>query len=213
MGNKTTQERIDYINDLVSQYKAGNMEAGDTLIDDVFNPFILKQCKKWNQLYPGVHEFDSILQEGRKIFGDLLNEYEVGGTAYFNVFIQKKFPLRLRYFFIKEIRHRDKFRCHDDQQFNLYCDSPYIEEDIENYAENEDLKEKINILHQLLDSDLLNDRDKDILQMSIVQGISHKEIGEKYGISRSRVTKIISNTLKKLRKEYTDYYNGHNWEV
>ena len=63
------------------------------------------------------------------------------------------------------------------------------------------------------DSDLLNDRDKDILQMSIVQGISHKEIGEKYGISRSRVTKIISNTLKKLRKEYTDYYNGHNWEV
>lgn len=202
------QKKIDKINELVAGYKDGE-DGNAQILLSIFKPFLLKQCNKYNQFYPGVHQWTNIEQEAMIIFYDLLNEYTIGGVAYFNVFIVKKLPFRLRYFFIKEIKHRGKNLCHDDDQMlmhNLVSDDCEIDQMMENFEDSENAK----MIKDLIDSDLLNDRERDMLLKNIIQGMSHENIALGYGISRSRVSKIIGNSLKKIRKELDDYiqYRG-----
>ena len=211
--NEAQQTKIDYINELVRQYKEeDNKEAREILVEDVFKPFILSQCEKWNKLYPGVHNFEAIKQEARCLFINLLDEYTIGGTAYFNVFIERKFPLRLRYFFVKEIKHRGRNLCHDEQQILAKYDGFAESDDITDLIDNEDINDKKNMIMGLVNSDLLNDRERDML-MQNMSGKSHQTIADEYGISRSRVTKIISNALKKIKTEVSDYYKFNGWEM
>ena len=202
------QEKIDLINSLVKNYKLeGDLEAGEKVIL-MFKPFLLKNCEKYNKLFPNVHPWTSIEQESMIIFHQLMNEYTIGGTAYFNVFIMKKLPFRLRYFFIKEIKHRMKNLCHGEEQFaqyNLQDNTMPCEVMIDNMEDEEHLE----MIHGLINSDLLNDREREMLMLNM-DGMNHDKIADKYGISRSRVTKIIGNVLKKIRKEIGDYneFNG-----
>lgn len=197
------QRKIDEINELVAGYKNGRTENAQTLLH-IFKPFLLKQCNKYNQLYPGVHSWINIEQEAMIIFYNLLNEYTIGGIAYFNVFIIKKLPFRLRYFFIKEIKHRGKNLCHEEDQMlmhNLVSEDCGINKMIENLEDSENIKMIIG----LIESDLLNNRERDMLLKNVLEGMSHEKIAQDYEISRSRVSKIIGNSLKKIRKELTDY--------
>lgn len=197
------QKKIDKINELVAGYKDGEMENAQTLLH-IFKPFLLKQCNKYNQLYPGVHNWINIEQEAMIIFYNLLNEYTIGGVAYFNVFIMKKLPFRLRYFFIKEIKHRGKNLCHEEDQMlvhNLVSEDCEINKMMESLEDSENAKMIIG----LINSDLLNDRERDMLLKNVLQGMSHEKIAQGYEISRSRVSKIIGNSLKKIRKELVDY--------
>ena len=196
------QEKIDLINKLVEDYKLrGDMKAGEQVIA-MFKPFLLKNCQKYDKLFPNVHEWASIEQEAMVIFHQLMDEYTIGGTAYFNVFIMKKLPFRLRYFFIKEIKHRTKNLCHGEDQFAQYNLQDYDTIDCM-FDEAED-RENLMMIKELIKSDLLNDREREMLMLNM-NGKSHDEIAKQYNISRSRVTKIIGNILKKIKKEISDY--------
>ena len=200
---KEKADKIAKVNELVRQYKEeDNILAGEAVIK-MFKPFLIKQCEKYNKLYQGVHSWEAIEQEAMVIFYNLLNEYTIRGTAYFNVFIMKKLPFRLRYFFTKEIRHRTKNLCHQEDQFaqyNLEADNS-IDETLSNMEDQENL----NAINGLINSDLLNDRERAMLAMNM-QGMSHEAIANHYGLSRSRITKIVGNSLKKIKKELADYY-------
>lgn len=196
------QEKIDLINKLVEDYKVnGNVEAGEKVIK-MFKPFLLLNCKKYNQLFPNVHEWSSIEQESMVIFHQLMDEYTIGGTAYFNVFIQRKLPFRLRYFFIKEIKHRTKNLCHGEEQFAQYRLED--NETLDNMLEDMEDRKNLLMIKELIESDLLNDREREML-MANMRGISHEVIAKAHGISRSRVTKIIGNVIRKIKKEISDY--------
>ena len=197
------QRKIDEINELVAGYKEGHVQNAQTLLE-IFRPFLLKQCNKYNQLYPGVHNWSNVEQEAMIIFRDLLDEYTVGGRAYFNVFVMRKLPFRLRYFFIKEIKHRGKNLCHEEDQMLMHN---LISEDneIEDFINDIEDKENVRIIVELIESDLLNDRERDMVKQNIIGMKSHEKIAQGYGISRSRVSKIIGNSIKKIKKEYEDY--------
>lgn len=196
------QKKIDKINELVAGYKDGE-DGNAQILLSIFKPFLLKQCNKYNQFYPGVHQWTNIEQEAMIIFYDLLNEYTIGGVAYFNVFIVKKLPFRLRYFFIKEIKHRTKNLCHEEEQFSQY-DIADIDI-LDNMLTDMEDKEHLSMIKELIESDLLNDREREMLMLNM-NGKSHEEIAKGYGISRSRVTKIVGNVIKKIKKEISDYY-------
>lgn len=202
-GKIAQQDKIDLINKLVEDYKVnGNVKSGEEVIK-MFKPFLLKMCEKYNKLFPNVHEWATIEQEAMVIFYQLMNEYTIGGVAYFNVFIMKKLPFRLRYFFIKEIKHRTKNLCHEESQLLQYNKAEEVDILDDMLTDMED-REHIRMIKELIQSDLLSDRDRDMLLMNI-NGISHEKIAEKYGISRSRVTKILGGIIKKIRKEIDDY--------
>lgn len=197
-------EKIKLINELVEDFKVnGNSESGEKVIE-MFRPFIIKNCDKYNKLFPNVHEWLSIEQEAMVIFYQLMNEYTIGGAAYFNVFIVRKLPFRLRYFFVKEIRHRSKNLCHEGQQMAQYIDESGIGS-IEDLLTNMEDKEHLKMIKGLIESDLLNDKEREILKANM-NGKNHREISEMYGISRPRVTRIINNTIKKIKQEISDYY-------
>lgn len=198
------QEKIDLINKLVEDYKVrGDNKACEQIIE-MFKPFLLKNCKKFNDLFPGVHEWETIECEAMMILYQLIDEYTIGGTAYFNVFIMKKLPFRLRYFFIKEIKHRTRNLCHEEEQFMQY-DTADVTLDLDVMFENVEDKQHLKMIKELVESDLLSDRDREMLALNM-NGKSHDEIAKQYGISRSRVTKIIGNILRKIKKEIADYY-------
>lgn len=206
MGQVATQAQIDHINYLVEQYKVyGDAEACEELFQ-IFHPFILKHCNILNKLYSGVFPWPDIKHQANLIFYDLINEYQIGGDAYFNVFIQRKFHFRLRYVFVKEIKHRTRHLCHNDEQFLQYnmVDDNNTEMQVMDGLYNQD-RERLKIIAELLDGDLLTEREKHMLQLSIFEQKGHKEIGEIYGISRSRTTRIIRDSLNKLQREVLDY--------
>jgi RNA polymerase sigma factor (sigma-70 family) len=194
------QRRIDQINQWVNEYKAGDVEAGNKLIKQ-FEPFLAKQCNRWGRIYKGVHPWEHQMQEAQVIFFNLLNEYTVGGPAYFNVFIERKLPLRLRYFFIKEIKRRTKDLSHSDDMMleeGLLGHSDDMEELITDLDNDDRLKD---IYEALRNPDVLTDRERDMVIRHVIHNESHTSIAASYGLSRSRVSRIITNAIDKLRGE------------
>ena len=198
--NAEQQAKIDQINEWVRQYKEdSNMEAGDLLVKQ-FEPFLIKQGGKLNRMYPTVHLWSDIMHEANVMFCQLLTEYTIGGEAYFNVFIMRKLPLRLRYFFIKEIKRRSRWLSHSEEQFidnNLIGVSNNIDSLLDDWSDREDLQEIFDVFK----SDILNDREIDMIIRNKMYNESHETIAEAYGISRSRVSRIVSNAIDKVRFE------------
>lgn len=192
---------IDQINEWVRQYKEEDNKEALTHLLEQFSPFLKKQCRRFCKLFPGVHPYSHVIHEARIIFMDLLDEYTIGGPAYFNVFIQRKLPFRLRYFFTKEIRRRSRDLSHDEEQFTKY-DLIGVKDDTQEVVEDMDRQEKMDFIMNLMyEGDLLTEREVDMVTRSIVLGQRHEDIAALYGISRSRVTRIVNGALKKLREE------------
>src|SRR5690606_20893221 len=127
--------------------------------------------------------------------------FVIGGDAYFNVYMERKLPLRLRYFFIQEIEHRkrnfvwdgDKIKEHPQFSTVDYADSLIDRLDTH--------KQFAEIMRTMKDSDKINDREIDMLMKYIVHGKTHQEIATEYNISRSRVSHIIRRVITKIREE------------
>lgn len=193
------QQKIDQINEWVRQYKEdGNNEAGERLLEQ-FHPLLIKLCNKLNKMYNGVHPWEHIIHEAQVMFIDLLNEYTIGGNAYFNVYIVRKLGFRLRYFFIKEIKRRTKYLSHSEEQFldqGLMGSHDHIAE----VAVSMEDQEQLDMIYDALDDDLLlNSRERDMVIRNVVRGESHESIAKEYNISRSRVSRIIKGALEKIR--------------
>ena len=65
---------------------------------------------------------------------------------------------------------------------------------IQNQVENSLIKDSI---FKIIDKE----RTKELFKLYFDYGYSHKEIGDMYGISHQRISKIIRDTLKQIRKE------------
>jgi hypothetical protein len=205
---KSKQQKIDMINEWVRAYlEDGDKDARVSLLAQ-FHPFLIKQSKKHDKLYPGVHPIRHAIHESQIIFCDLLDEFTIGGTAYFNVYIQRKLPFRLRYFFVKEIRRRMKYLSHSDEQFMVMYENtiPSVADHsmdvIRDIDKGDDLLRVMEIIN---DGFTITDRDKAILLSSMFDGRSHEQIANMHGVSRSRISTIIKNTIMKIRKELIEY--------
>lgn len=196
------QEQIDLVNRLVEEYKVrGNQESLVQLIEE-FDKFLKKQASRFCNYYKGVYPWDVAVQEARVIFYDLVEEFTIGGDAYFTVYIQRKLPLRLRYFFIKEIKRRSRDLSHSDEQFKekgLLGEAP---DEINDVLENIDNQKRLNEIYEALDNpDVLTDRERDMVIRNIIHQESHESIAREYGISRSRVSRIIKASIGKIQSE------------
>lgn len=193
------QRQIDKINRLVESYKIdGDIQSAHQLLHE-FELFLKKQSNSWYSYFQGVHEWEHVYQEAMVIFFKLLDEYKIGGDAYFTVYIQKKLPLRLRYFFIKEIRRRKRDLSYSNDQFikqNLLGTAGDIADDVvRNMTIEDGVSDILDAMKQVL-----NERQIDMVMRSIVEEESHQSIADSYGISRSRVSKIIQISIERVRK-------------
>lgn len=199
---RASQEQIKKVNDLVYDFKVnGNMESAEKLLME-FDSYLKKQTHRLSSCYPGVHSWDHAFHEAQLIFHQLLTEYTIDGEAYFTVYIQRKLPLRLRYFFVKEIKRRTRDLSHSDEQFiekRLIGDTGDVMREVnDDITNSEKLQEILDVIN---DGETLTDRERDMLLSSIVNQESHQSISERYGISRSRVSRIIKASIEKIQSE------------
>lgn len=198
----TKQKQINKINRLVKEFKDNdNMESAEQLLIE-FDAYLKKQTHRLRTYYKGVHSWEHALHEAQTIFYELLTEYKIGGNAYFTVYIQRKLPLRFRYFFVKEIKRRTRELSHSDEQFKekrIMGDTGDIMQDV---IDNIDDKGKLrDILDVINDGITLTDREKDMLLSSIINQESHEQISQRHGISRSRTSRIIKKAIEKVQKQ------------
>ena len=195
-----TQEQIDHINNLVERYHINEDEQALADLLEEFDAFLSKQTTSLFKYYQGVHPWEHVKQEAMIIFYNLVKEYTIGGSAYFTVYIQRKLPLRLRYFFTKEIKRRDKMLCHSDEQFaekNLLGSDDGIMDIV---VENVLSEDRMDTLGTLFTLDILTEREKDMINKKFILEHSYTSIAKEYGISRSRVSKVIGNAIEKIQE-------------
>lgn len=195
-----TQEQIDHINNLVEQYLVHEDEEALADLLEEFDAFLSKQATSLFKYYQGVHQWEHVKQEAMIIFYNLVKEYTIGGSAYFTVYIQRKLPLRLRYFFTKEIKRRDKMLCHSNEQFaekNLLGTGDDIIDMVVDSVMNE---ARMDIIGTLFALDILTEREKDMIHKKFILEHSYTSIAKEYGISRSRVSKVIGNAIEKIQE-------------
>lgn len=199
--NQSSQARIDRINELVRRYKQeGDEDARIQLLEE-FHPFLLKHSRRLYSMYYDIHPWDDVIHEAQVIFCKLLDEFIIDGDAYFNVYMERKLPLRLRYFFIQEIGHRKRNFLWDDdkiKEHSQFSTTDYTDSLINRLNAYQQF---IEIMHIMKNSDKINDREIDMLMKHIVHGKTHQEIAAEYNVSRSRVSHIIRRTITKIRKE------------
>lgn len=204
------QQKIDMINGWVRSYKEdGDREARVSLLAQ-FHPFVLQQSKKFDGLYSGVHPWEHVVHECQIIFSDLLDEFTIGGTAYFNVYIMRKLPFRLRYFFVKEIRRRQKYLSHSDEQFMVMDEGamPSVADHADDVVRDVDKGDDLlRVMEVINDGFTITAREKSILLTHLFEKKSHEQIATIHGVSRSRISTIIKNTILKIRKELIEYDN------
>lgn len=214
------QKEIDDINEHVRLYLEEGQEDSLEWLILQFEPFLKSQTTRYCRQYAGVFSWEQAMQEARIIFMDLVNEFTIGGTAYFNVYMQKKLPRRLWYQFSKEIKRRSRTLSHSDEQMaNLHTyDGIYlVKEDRQRLIETEDLRlteqdfedhliedmetaAKLEAINQcLFDEALLTEREREMFIRSVINKEEQASIAEDWGIKRSRVSRIVAIAIDKIK--------------
>jgi len=65
---------------------------------------------------------------------------------------------------------------------------------------NESNRENIKFIQDIMSSDILNDKEKDIIQSYYYDGDTLEKIGIRYGLTREAIRQNILKTIKKIKK-------------
>src|SRR5690606_18865306 len=103
-------------------------------------------------------------------------------------------------------KRRTRDLSHSDEQMhldNLLNDTDNnVEESLELMITGEGADEVLEVLN---DPTILSDRERDMIARNILGGESHDSIAASYNLSRSRVSRIIKNGLRKMREQLIPY--------
>lgn len=224
--------KIDRINALVADAKSDDIcvsEEGLKSLLEMFNPLILKLCKKWSIYFnDGEHNikrFDELVADAQYWFIKYTKEvYKIDGSATYNKFIKDHLDQRIRYIYECEIKYfnrhifpdPDKVNDDNDDTFDdvayKYSDScTSFENEYADECINDSKNELVKVILSLLDNDVFSYREKLIFKEIVYHGFTHESMGEKLGISRTRVTQILKKTKTKLYKLMED--NEQVWKL
>lgn len=86
-----------------------------------------------------------------------------------------------------------------------------ISQEINPYGSEDNKEFTIDLLKRFLDQLNLNEKERQIINMYFIEELTEKEIGEKLGVTESRISQIKSEVIKKLKKlfEKQGYKGAH----
>lgn len=232
-------EKIDLINDLVLNVKTGRdyEESFDTLLN-MFKPLLLSICDKWSKYFNDethkIKKFDELMADAQYWFMRYtIEKYIIDGEATFNTFIKKHIDQRIRYIYECELKYYTKnlfpdpdkvsrSREDDNDGGNAYEQVVYkytgrsSEGTIEDYIIDSKIKEDRNalahrIMHLIEHSFILNDREKMVFKGIVCDGMTHEKMGDKMGVSRTRVTQILKKAKSKIYKLINE--DEESWDL
>lgn len=225
--------KIDNINELVRLVQQGNNEESNeslTALLDLFNPLLLKLCNKWSNYFNDkdhkIKSFDDIMSDCIYWFYYYTkNVYIIDGRATYNKFIKDHIDQRVRYIYECEIKYHKKMLFPDPYR-DMDDDSNVLDDVISKYTEcahdgiecgmieDGDIVARDRLANRLLclmNTDAFNDRERSIFIDVICNQKTHDQLGEQYGISRTRITQIFAKTKDKLYKKIED--DAEIWQL
>lgn len=216
-------QKIDNINELVRLVQQGNENESNeslTALLDLFNPLLLKLCSKWSNYFNDkehrIKSFDELMCDCFYWFYHYTkNVYIIDGRATYNKFIKDHIDQRIRYIYECEIKYHKKMLFPDPYK-DTDADSNVLDDVINKYTEcvldglecgmieHDKCGTRNGLANRILDlmkSDVFNDRERTIFIEVICNEKTHDQLGEQYGISRTRITQILAKTKDKLYKK------------
>jgi len=222
--------KIDNINELVRLVQQGNKNESNeslTALLDLFNPLLLKLCDKWSNYF---NDKDHHIKPFSDLMGDCIywfyyytkDIYTIDGRATYNKFIKDHIDQRIRYIYECEIKYYKKLLFPDpykgsdmdnkvndssngfDDVINKYCNSGPSNDIEHGIVENVVCGARgklVNKILGLLECETFNDRERTIFVEIVCNGKTHEQMGEEFGISRTRVTQILAKIKDKLYKK------------
>lgn len=210
---------IDNINELVRLVQFGSKDESSGALEqllDLFHPMLLGLYNKWSNYFNDKNHamisFNHLMGECTYWFYHYTaDKYIIDGPATYNKFIKDHMDQRIRYIYETEIKYNSKLLFPDpysdgdsgdalDNVINRYSSANITSPEVGLVDEVEaDARIKLaNRIRELMDCDTFNDRERAIFIDVVCNGITHEKLGERYGISRTRVTQILAKTKKKL---------------
>lgn len=210
---------IDKINELVRLVQFGNSDESSRSLEtllDLFHPMLLGLYNKWSNYFNdkkhAIISFDYLMGECTYWFYHYTaTKYTIDGPATYNKFIKDHMDQRIRYIYETEIKYHSKLLFPDpyddgdggdalDNVVNKYSSTNIVgpEVGLLDEVEVDARSELAHRIMQLMECDIFNDRERAIFIDVVCNGITHEKLGEKYRISRTRVTQIFAKTKKKL---------------
>ena len=226
--------KIDKINEYVRLVQQGNTDESNeslTTLLGLFKPLMLKLCKKWSDYFNNdnikVKSFEDTMGECIYWFYHYTKSvYTIDGKATYNKFIKDHLDQRIRYIFECELKYHNKTLHPDSRDVENDNTSDIMDDIIYKYSSSTEVSvlEKIELseyqstksklfqqICDILNSELYNDRERDIFWSITCNQYTHEQLGEKYGISRTRVTQILAKIKEKLYKGIED--NATIWQL
>jgi hypothetical protein len=216
--------KIDMINENVRLVQQGNSDESNESLSallDLFRPLTLRLCKKWSDYFNGigctVKSINELVDDSAYWFYHYTkNVYIIDGKATYNKFIKDHMDQRIRYMCEQEIKYYNTKLFPDPYTDGSDSDSDIFENIVSKYATNiiVDISDSMiddeyenaqtalcNKLISIMGCDIFNDRERDIFTSIVCNQQTHEQLGDKYGISRTRVTQILAKIKDKLYKQ------------
>jgi RNA polymerase sigma factor (sigma-70 family) len=168
---------------------------------EMYEPLIIKYADRF--IFANSNEFitlDDVKQELSIKLCESFKKYDVSTDVGFGYYARVMLELELKYLYRKINRNSAKIikSCISlDEKFGRDKDLSLYEviEDKIDYIEDFICEESFKIV-----LNKLNDREKDIIKSSVINGVSQISLAKKYNISQAQVSRIINKSLKKLKE-------------
>ena len=228
--------KIDMINEHVRLVQQGGRdESNDSLIEllELFRPLMLKLCKKWSDYFDNsghlINFNDAIDDCTYWFYHYTKNVYIIDGRATYNKFIKDHLDQRIRYIYECEIKCQKKLLFPDPYTNDVNGGGDVFDDVVNKYAfergRQPDLSDSIidcehvasksklyKRIMKMIQCKTYNDRERDIFVSVIIDQKTHEQLGDKYGISRTRVTQILDKMKHKLYKQMEEE-EDEIWEL
>jgi len=214
--------KIDHINELVDRVQQLNDNSAMDSLLKLFHPLILKLCNTWARYFDdeshNLKPMDQLITDTQYwMWYYTKYKYIVNGPATYNNFIRKHLTQRIRFMFEQELKYRKNIimpdpdkndisgsnrETFDDVIYNYSSmvvhdsiDDKLIEKEMEDYIKSV----ANNIISLVNNKQLFNSRELDIFNECIYNSKTHTDMARELGISRTRVSQMISKIKAKIR--------------
>lgn len=180
--------------------KAGDVDSKEQILNELY-PLIISSIKRY---YNRIFDFDDLLQEGRIVILECINNFDETKGVYFLGYVKTM----LKYYFLD--KHKVKMMLSLNEKVGSEDEEELVdllESDVEDASEVLVRLEENNQLTQALTS--LTIRQREIVIEYYYEGLTIDQIAEKFGIKYRTVvnTKIVA--LEKMKRQL----RGNRWEV
>lgn len=180
----------DEIYDALMKAREGDIESKEWLINSL-NPLIIASIKRY---YYKPMEFEDLLQEGKLVILECIDNYDVIKGTYFLGYVKTM----LRYFYLDKHKQKQTLSLNEkvgeDEEGELV---DFLESDKEEPLEVIIKYEENQILSKAMES--LTKRQREVIICFYYEGLSIGQIAERLGVSYRTIVNTKTKAMEKMK--------------